>query len=141
MSNLFPTILMLLALIGGVVIGRMEAQWIVADKKVNHFLLTLLRLSLATLALIALLPRPIEIPTAAMSLLLMMGTFAPMHRVILNSRRMELGHKIPGYHLGRAYYDRFWVMLWRGNERNAFIAMCSFEILLSLAMLQQLRNN
>jgi hypothetical protein len=27
------------------------------------------------------------------------------------------------------------------NERNAFIAMCSFEILLSLAMLQQLRNN
>jgi hypothetical protein len=141
MSNLFPTILMLLALIGGVVMGRMEAQWIVADKKVNHFLLTLLRLSLATLALIALLPRPIEIPTAVMSLLLMMGAFAPTHRVALNSHRMELGHKIPGYHLGRGFYDTCWMIVMGKNERRAFIAMCSFEILLSLAMLQQLRNN
>ncbi len=141
MNNLFPSILMLLALTGGVVIGRMEAQWIVADKKINHFLLTLLRLSLATLALIALLPRPLEIPTAVMSLLLMMGAFAPMHRVILNARRMELGHKIPGYHLSATgFYDNLLRPLIR-SERIRFLTLCSIEVLLSLAMLQQLRNN
>jgi len=69
----------------------------------------------------------------------MAGIFGPVHRVSLNLTRINRYFiHIPWHHLGQAYYDRFWVMLWRGNERAAFVTMSVFEILVASAMYTQL---
>lgn len=135
-------LLAIVSIVGAWLSAQQEAREYAHQRKLSHLLLTCLRLMVAGLVLKPLLPDPVEIPTLVMSCLFMMGIFGPVHRVSLNLTRINRYFiHIPWHHLGQAYYDRFWVMLWRGSERNAFIAMCSFEILLSLAMLQQLRNN
>lgn len=132
------TVLVMAAIAGGAISGWKEAQMIVAGKDLNHVLLTVFRLSMALILMAPFLPRPVELPHLLMCLLMMMGAWAPVHRIILNLRRMDLGHRIPVTHLGKAHLDRFWVTLLMGNERAAFVTMSAFELLLAAAMHQQL---
>ena len=132
------TVLMVMAIAGGVMSGWKEAAMIVAGKDLNHVLLTVFRLAMALILIAPFLPRPVELPHLLMCMLLMMGCFAPAHRLVLNLRRMDLGHRIPVTHLGKGLYDSLALMLWRGNERAAFVSMTTFELLIAAAMYNQL---
>ncbi len=134
--------LLLLALVtiaGAWLSARMEAREFAHNRKVSHLLLTCLRVMVAGLVLRSLLPDPVELPVVALCLIFMAGIFGPVHRVSLNQIRINRYFvHIPWHHLGQAYYDRFWVMLWRGNEGAAFVSMTTFELLIAAAMYNQL---
>ena len=134
--------LLLLALVsmaGAWLSARMEAREFAHNRKVPHLFLMCLRLMAAGLVLGQLLPDPSGLPVVAMSLIYMMGIFGPVHRICLNQIRINRYFvHIPWSHLGQAYYDRFWVMLWRGNEGAAFVSMTALELLIAAAMYNQL---
>ena len=138
MNEWHLTVLAVAAIAGGAISGWKEAQMIVAGKDLNHVLLTVFRLSMALILMAPFLPRPVELPHLLMCLLMMMGCFAPAHRLILNLRRMDLGHRIPVTHLGKGWYDSLALILWRGNEGATFVSMTTFETLIAAAMYNQL---
>lgn len=138
MSEWHLTVLVVMAIAGGVASGWKEAAMIVAGKDLNHFLLTVFRMGVALMLMAPFLPRPIDLPTLGMTLLMMMGVFGPTHRMVLNARRMDLGHRIPWYHLGKSWYDSLAQTLSRGNEKLAFVGMSAFEILVAAAMYIQM---
>lgn len=139
---MLPWKLLLLAIVsiaGAWLSARMEAREYAHQRKLNHLLLTCLRVTVAVMVLSLLLPDPVELPVVALCLTFMAGIFGPVHRVSLNLTRINRYFiHIPWHHLGQAYYDRFWVMLWRGNEKAAFLTMTAFELLIAAAMYQQL---
>jgi hypothetical protein len=135
--------LLLLALVsiaGAWLSARMEAREYAHNRKVSHFLLTILRLMVAGLVLRSLLPDPVELPVAALSLIYMMGIFGPVHRICLNQIRINRYFlHIPWHHLGtESKYDSLFRTLLRGNEKAAFVSMTTFEILIAAAMYNQL---
>ena len=139
---MLPWKLLLLAIVsiaGAWLSARMEAREYAHQRKLNHLLLTCLRVTVAVMVLSLLLPDPVELPVVALCLTFMAGIFGPVHRVSLNLTRINryFTH-IPWHHLGQAYYDRFWVMLLRGNEKAAFVSMTTLELLIAAAMYQQL---
>lgn len=134
------TALVVMAIAGGAISGWKEAAMIVAGKDLNHVLLTVFRLAMALILMAPFLPRPVELPHLLMCVLMMMGCFAPTHRMTINMRRMDLGHRIPFFHLGRGPYDSLALILSRGNEMAAFLAMSLFEILVASSMYVQLEN-
>lgn len=133
------TILVLASLTGGVLFAWKEAALIVANKDLNHVLLTVFRVMLATLVLTPFLPRPVEIPTLVMSLVMMAGFWAPTHRLLLNERRISLGHRIPWYHLNTGFWDNLLSMLIPAMKYR-FMAMCVIELVIAAAMHAQLQN-
>ena len=133
------TILVLASLTGGVLFAWKEAALIVADKDLNKVLLTVFRVMLATLVLTPFLPRPVEIPTLVMSLVMMAGFWAPTHRLVLNARRIALGHRIEVTHLGTGFYDNLLTPMIRETS-SRFVAMCLLELLVACAMFHQLQN-
>lgn len=140
--NNYPDLLIVLSMAGGVIFGWEEAALIVAGKTLNKVALTILRVLLALLV-IALTPASedgLTLVQVAMLLVMMMGFWAPTHRLILNARRIDLGHRIPMTRLGEGPYDTLWVTLLMRNERAAFITMSAFELVLACAMYVQLQN-
>jgi hypothetical protein len=139
---MLPWKLLLLAIVsiaGAWLSARTEAREFAHNRKVSHLLLTVLRLSVAGLVLSPLLPDPAELPVVALCLTFMAGIFGPVHRVSLNLTRINRYFiHIPWHHLGQAHLDRFWVMLLRGNEKAAFVSMTTLELLIAVAMYQQL---
>lgn len=139
---MLPWKLLLLAIVsiaGAWLSAQQEAREYAHQRKLNHLLLTCLRVTVAIMVLSLLLPDPVELPVVGLCLTFMAGIFGPVHRVSLNLTRINRYFiHIPWHHLGQAYYDRFWVMLWRGNEGAAFVSMTTFELLIALAMYQQL---
>lgn len=139
MNEWHLTILVVTSAIGAWLFAWKEGAMIVAGKDLNHFLLTVFRFMLAMLVLTPLLPRPVEIPTLVMCLLMMMGVFAPAHRMMLNARRMDLGHRIEWCHLGKGPYDSLTSFLtpW---PKTRFLALCWIELLIAAAMYHQLNS-
>lgn len=139
---MLPWKLLLLAIVsiaGAWLSARMEAREYAHQRKLNHLLLTCLRVTVAVMVLSLLLPDPVELPVVALCLTFMAGIFGPIHRISLNLARINRYFiHIPWHHLGQAYYDRFWVMLLRGNEKAAFVSMTTLELLIAAAMYQQL---
>jgi hypothetical protein len=132
-------LLAIVSIVGAWLSAQTEAREYAHNRKVSHLLLTCLRVTVAVMVLSLLLPDPVELPVVALCLIFMAGIFGPVHRVSLNLTRINRYFiHIPWSHLGQAYYDRFWVMLWRGNEGAAFVSMTTFELLIAAAMYQQL---
>jgi len=132
-------LLAIVSIVGAWLSAQQEAMEYAHQRKLNHLLLSCLRVTVAIMVLSLLLPDPVELPVVALCLTFMAGIFGPVHRVSLNLTRINRYFiHIPWHHLGQAYYDRFWVMLWRGNERAAFVTMSVFEILVASAMYTQL---
>ena len=139
---MLPWKLLLLAIVsiaGAWLSAQQEAREYAHQRKLNHLLLTCLRGMVAILVLKFLLGNQIDLPVMVMALIYSAGIFGPIHRISLNLTRINryFTH-IPWHHLGQAYYDRFWVMLLRGNEKAAFVSMTTLELLIAAAMYQQL---
>ncbi len=131
------TLLIVASLTGAFLFAWKEAAMIVAGKDLNHFLLTVFRLSLALLVLTPTLPRPVDLPILLMAIVMMMGVFAPAHRLCLNHWRETLGHRIPWYHLGTGFYDNLLTPVIPATKFR-FLTLCATELLIASAAYTQL---
>ena len=131
MNELHLLILVLTSWAGAILFALKEAAMIVAGRKLNKVLLTVLRFTLAILVLTPFLPRPVEIHTLVLCLIMMTGAWAPVHRLCLNARRIHLGHKIPLTHLNFGIYDTLLFSL-IPEMKFRFKAMAIIETLIAL---------
>lgn len=133
-------LLAIVSIVGAWLSAQQEAREYAHQRKLNHLLLTCLRLMVAGLVLSPLLPDPVELPVVALCLIFMAGIFGPVHRVSLNLTRINKYFiHIPWFHLGtESKYDSLFRTLLRGNEKAAFLTMTTLELLIAAAMYQQL---
>ena len=137
-------LLILLTLLGAWRSAKWEAREMSLQRKIHHWLLVMVRAS-AALLLIRLILNPPDLLEYLPPLVMCAGVFGPLHRILLWWYRVnhhpQQNRNLPWHHLGQAYYDRFWVMLWRGNERAAFISMAAFEILVAVVAFIQSQHS
>jgi hypothetical protein len=133
-------LLAIVSIVGAWLSAQQEAMEYAHQRKLNHLLLSCLRVTVAIMVLSLLLPDPVELPVVALCLTFMAGIFGPVHRVSLNLTRINRYFiHIPWHHLGtESKYDSLFRMLLRGNEKAAFLTMTTLELLIAAAMYQQL---
>lgn len=142
-----PLVLTILGASGAIPSAFMEAEMIDTRIRMNdqspfpHLGLTVIRFLGATLIVLAVWNTQREFWTCALSMVLMMGTFAPVHRTLLNAVRIiKYRHRISLTHLGTSWYDTLATTLTAGKETLAFCLMCAIELLIAGVAFDHLNN-
>lgn len=133
-------VLILLTLLGAWRSAKWEAREMSLQRKIHHWLLVMVRAA-AALLLIRLILQPQDHWEYLPPLVMSAGVFGPLHRILLWWYRVnhypKQNRNLEWHHLGQAYYDSFWEILWMGNERAAFISMTVFELIIAAVAFDQ----
>lgn len=138
-------VLILCSMAGAVLTASMEAKAYSRHKNLNHYALGALRLMVAVILIISVEGPQIAEPRLIPDLILMMGAFAPTHRLSLNLIRIHAYQTpIQWHHLGtQSIYDRAWTWITAQvgitNGEIRFLLLCALELLVAGAVYQQLQ--
>lgn len=119
--------------------ARWEAWVFYQQKPLDKQILTMARVLVGLLLIVLMCPN-LSAPKFGMTILMMMGTFAPVHRLTLNLTRLtkyrDRNRTLTWYHMGTGPYDL--LTAWIPWPRIRFTALIGIEALLASAMFQQL---